>query len=133
MEVVIVEAKRKTDDEEKNQYAVNQLLDRAAKLAEHCPNIQRIWYYALIQINATMDMRLRQYKWAPLFSKGQVFYQEFPTQRPDGSIVPTPIFVMSFDAIVADAQTRNHTFLEILKNDIRQAKAVQKNGHHPAF
>ena len=32
----------------------------------------------------------------------------------------------------AHTQTRNHIFLEILKNDIRQTKAIQKNGHHPA-
>ena len=122
VEVVIVEAKRKTDDKKENVHAITQLLDRATKLAEHCPNIQRIWYYALIQINSTMGKRLVQTKWAPLFSKGKVYYQEFPTERHDGSNMLTPVFVMSFDAIVKDAKTRNHTFLEILKNDIRQIK-----------
>lgn len=120
VDVVVVEIKKKTDDEKENQYAINQLLDRAVKLAAHCPNIQRIWYYAVIQISDTMVTRLRQQKWAPLFSKGKVFYQEFPTERPNGSVVPTPTFVMSFDAIVADAECRNHTFLEILRHGMRQ-------------
>jgi hypothetical protein len=120
VDVVIVEIKKKTDDEKENQYAVNQLLDRAVKLAAHCPNIQRIWYYAVIQISDTMVIRLRQQKWAPLFSMGKVYYQEFPTERPDGSIVPTPTFVMSFDAIVADAECRNHTFLEILRSGMKK-------------
>lgn len=120
VDVVIVEIKKKTDDEKENQYAVNQLLDRAVKLAAHCPNIQRIWYYAVIQISDTMSIRLRQQKWAPLFSMGKVYYQEFPTERPDGSVVPTPTFVMSFDAIVADAECRNHTFLEILRNGMKK-------------
>ena len=120
VDVVIVEIKKKTDDERENQYAINQLLDRSVKLVEHCPHIQRIWYYAVIQINDTMATRLRQQKWSPLFSKGKVFYQEYETPHPDGRIVPTPTFVMSFDAIVADAECRNHTFLEILRDGMRK-------------
>ena len=123
VDVVVVEIKKKTDDEKENQYAINQLLDRAVKLAAHCPNIQRIWYYAVIQINDVMATRLRQQKWAPLFSVGKVYYQEFPTERPNGTIVPTPTFVISFDAIVADAECRNHTFLEILRSGIKQHAA----------
>lgn len=119
VDVVVVEIKKKSDDEKENQYSINQLLDRATKLAEYCPNIQRIWYYSVIQISDTFSTRLRQQKWAPLFSKGKVFYQEFPTERPDKTIVPTPIFVMSFDAIVSDAESRNHTFLEILRSAMK--------------
>ena len=120
VDVVVVEIKKKTDDEKENQYAINQLLDRATKLAAHCHHIQRIWYYAVIQVNDTMATRLRQQKWAPLFSMSKVYYQEFNTERPDGTLVPTPTFVMSFDAIVADAKCRNHTFLEILRNSMRK-------------
>lgn len=119
-DVVVVEIKKKTDDEKENQYAINQLLDRAVKLVAHCPNIQRIWYYAVIQISDTMAIRLRQQNWAPLFSIGKVYYQEFRTERSDGSVVPTPTFVMSFDAIVADAECRNHTFLEILRDGMKK-------------
>lgn len=120
VDVVIVEIKKKTDDEKENQYAINQLLDRAVKLAAHCPNIQRIWYYAVIQISETMGTRLRQQNWAPLFSMGKLYYQEFRTERPDGTVVPTPTFVVSFDAIVADAESRNHTFLEILRSGMKK-------------
>jgi hypothetical protein len=128
VDVVIVEIKRKTDDEKENQYAINQLLERAYKLAEYCPNIQRIWYYALIEINESFARSLKQQKWTPLFSKGKVFYQEFPTQSPSGAIVPTPIFIMSFDAIVSDAQSRNHTFLEILRSAMKQQSTnISKN------
>jgi hypothetical protein len=65
-------------------------------------------------------------KWSPLFSKGKVFYQEYDTSHPDGSIVPTPTFVISFDAIVADAQCRNHTFLEILRSGMKKYAEDQK-------
>ncbi|MFW8566243.1 ATP-binding protein [Orrella sp. 11846] len=127
VDVVVVEIKRKTDNEKENQYAINQLLDRAVKLAAHCPNIQRIWYYAVIQISDTMETRLRQQNWAPLFSMGKLYYQEFRTERPDGTVVPTPTFVVSFDATVADAESRNHTFLQILRNGMRGYAMQQVN------
>lgn len=120
VDVVVIEIKKKTSDEKENQYAVNQLLERADKLAQYCSNIQRIWYYAVLEINDPFARSLRQQKWAPLFSKGKVFYQEFPTYRNDQTVVPTPIFVMSFDAIVSDAAARNHTFLEILRTAMKQ-------------
>ncbi|WP_317202073.1 hypothetical protein [Janthinobacterium sp.] len=120
VDVVVIEIKKKTDNEKENQYAINQLLERAHKLAEHCPNIQRIWYYAILQINDSFARSLRQQEWATLFSKGKVYYQEFPTERSNGTIVPTPIFAMSFDAIVSDTQSRNHTFLEILRSAMKQ-------------
>jgi hypothetical protein len=119
VDVVVVEIKKKTDDEKENMFSINQLLDRAQKLVNHCPNIQRVWYYSVIQINETLAGRLRQMKWAPLFSTGKVFYQDFETRRPDGAIVPTPTFVLSFDAIVGDAESRNHTFLQILKSGMK--------------
>lgn len=125
VDVVVVEIKKKTDEEKDNFYAVNQLLDRARKLVEHCPNIQRVWYYAIMQVNEATAFRLRQFKWTPLFSKGQVYYQEFDTPHPDGRVVPTPTFVMSFDAIVADAECRNHTFLEILRDGMKKYAEVQ--------
>lgn len=126
VDVVVVEIKKKTDDEKENQYAINQLLDRAVKLVAHCPHIQRIWYYAVIQISDTMAVRLAQQRWSPLFSSGKVFYQELLTPRPDGQVVPTPTFVMSFDAIVADAESRNHAFLRILKEGMKKYAVVNE-------
>lgn len=119
VDVVVVEIKKKTDDEKENIFAINQLLDRAQKLVNHCPNIQRVWYYAVLQINDVLAGRLRQMKWAPLYSKGVVYYQDFETRRPDGVIVPTPTFALSFDAIIGDAESRNHTLLEILKSGMK--------------
>jgi len=120
VDVVVVEIKRKQEDERDNFYAVNQLLDRAGKLVAHCKNIQRVWYYAIMEIDDRTDFRLRQMKWTPFFSKGRVFYQEFSTPHPDGHNVPTPTFVVSFDAIVSDAASRNHTFLEILRTGMKK-------------
>lgn len=132
VDVVVVEIKKKTDDEKENIFAINQLLDRAQKLVNYCPNIQRVWYYAVLQINDALAGRLRQMKWAPLYSKGVVFYQDFETRRPDGVIVPTPTFALSFDAIIGDAESRNHTFLEILKSGMKTLAKATASGAAPA-
>jgi len=129
VDVVVVEIKRRTNDEKENTNAVNQLLDRAQKLVDHCPNIQRVWYYAVLEVDEVLDRRLQQMKWAPLFSIGKVFYQDFETRRPDGQIIPTPTFILSFDAIIGDAECRNHTFLEILKSGM---KAMGNSDAHQA-
>lgn len=128
VDVVVVEIKRRTNDEKENTNAINQLLDRAQKLVDYCPNIQRVWYYAVLEVDDVLDRRLQQMKWAPLFSIGKVFYQDFETRRPDGQIVPTPTFILSFDAIIGDAECRNHTFLEILKSGM---KAFDKSDESP--
>jgi hypothetical protein len=125
VDVVVVELKKKTDDEKENSYAVNQLLQRAEKLAATCPNIQRIWYYAILQVNDTLKRRFRQQEWTPLFSKGTVFYKEHKTEAPDGAIIPTPTFVLSFDSIIDDAAARNSTFLNILREDLKSRVSNQ--------
>ncbi|MGB0744936.1 MAG: hypothetical protein ACPGSB_10480 [Opitutales bacterium] len=120
VDVVVVELKRITDAEKENQFVVNQLLLRARKLVAHCPNIERMWYYAVININKDMEDVLLQQKFTPMYSKGKIFYQEYETRRPDGKIAITPVFLVSYDSVVSDAQSRNHTFLEILRNTMRE-------------
>lgn len=130
VDVVVIEIKKRTVDDKENPYAATQLVKRARRLVDHCPKIQRIWYFAIIEIDTELSQLLTDMNWTPLFSKGKVFYQDFQVKRADGTPVPTPTCLLSFDAVIDDAAARNHTFLEILKNDIRKAKAVQHNGHH---
>lgn len=129
VDVVVIEIKRRTNDDKGNAYAYMQLVDRAQKLADHCPNIQRVWYFGIIEINDQLSRFLRSTRWTPLFSKGRVFYQEFEVERgADGVVVPMPTCLLSYEALIDDAAARNHTFLEILKSDIRKAQA-KGNGH----
>ena len=123
VDVVIVELKKRTDDEKENTYALVQLLQRAEKLVQHYGNIQRIWYYAILQISDGFATRLQQQRYSPLFSKGRVFYREDVTIAPDGSQIPTPIFVVSFDAVINDAESRNSTFLKILRDGMKTIAA----------
>ncbi len=65
--------------------------------------------------------------YTPLFSKGKIFYKENKTfvyqddtEQVIKGEVPTPTVIMSFDAIIDDAKLRNHTFLEILRESMKQ-------------
>mgnify|MGYP006428425851 CR=1 FL=1 len=126
VDAVIVELKRKTDSDKENTYASTQLLQRARNLVDHCPNIQRAWYFAIIEIDDKLDRFLRDDEWTPLYSKGRVYYKERQLQREDGFSVPVPICLLSFDSVIDDAAARNHSFLEILKNDIKKAKQAKQ-------
>lgn len=115
VDVVVVELKRRKIDDKEASYAGTQLVKRARKLVDYCPNIQRVWYYGIVEIDSDQAQLLIDMKWIPLYSKDMVFYQEFNVGQ-----VPAPTFLLSFDAITKDAAARNHTFLEILKSNFRQ-------------
>lgn len=127
VDVVIVEIKDKNDDLKDSMYAINQLLERSNKLVRYCKNIQRMWYYVVVHVDQTMSRQLMQSGYTPLFSKGKIFYKENKTfvyqddtEQVIKGEVPTPTVIMSFDAIIDDAKLRNHTFLEILRESMKQ-------------
>lgn len=123
VDVVVVEVKKREVDDKEGPYAATQLVKRAEKLADHCPNIQRMWYFGIIEIDESLARLLRSMGWVPLFSKGHVFYKELDVEREMGSVVPTPTYLVSYDAVIEDAAARNHTFLELLKSDMRERAA----------
>lgn len=127
VDVVIVELKRKNLDYRDNSYVLFQLLERAQKLTDYCENIQRMWYYAIIDFTPELERAAKQLNFVELHSKGKVFYRETQTTREsDNKSISTPILLISFDAIINDAKSRNHTFLEILKKSIREFSNIKK-------
>lgn len=116
VDAVIIEMKRRIADDKDGLYAITQLTKRARLVVEHCPNIQRMWYFGIIEIDEALGQILIDQGWAPLFSRGRVFYRDF---KIDGVLAPT--YVMSFESMIADAFARNHTFLEILKSEIERS------------
>jgi hypothetical protein len=121
VDVVVVELKRRANDQKEALWAGGQLLQRARKLVDRCPNLQRVWYYGIVEIDDDTAQLLRDSKWVPLYSKSKLFYQNFDLQRKaTGEVVPTPTFLLSFDSLIDDASTRNHAFLELLKDAFRK-------------
>ena len=125
VDVVVVELKRRKLDDKEGLYAATQLVQRARKLVKFCPNIQRVWYYGVIEIDQDLGETLRSMKWAPLFSKGQVFYNDFQVFKDDQTVVPMPTFLVSYDALTNDAAARNHAFLELLRAGFKGGRGGQ--------
>lgn len=124
VDVVVVELKRRTPDAKESTFAGIQLVQRAIRLANYYRAIQRIWYFAVIEIDDALSLLLKADSYAPLFTRGRhVYYREYPLPREDGHLVLAPVCVLSFDAVIKDAAARNHTFLEILKTAFKKARA----------
>ena len=128
VDVVVVELKRPEAGEKENQLAINQLLERARKLVAYCPRIGRMWYYAIVDIDSDFAESLEQQRWIRLFSSGHAYYYEHETKAVDGRRVPTPTFVVSLQAVIADAERRNSTFLDVLKSAIQATVGEVNSG-----
>ena len=117
-DVVIVELKKRGVKLEENIKAITQLEKRARKLMKYYNNqIQRIWFYAIVEFNEDLEMHLRgEYK--ELYSSGKMYYRETKvaiSMNPD-LILPISIYVWDLDAVIKDADLRNATFLNMIKS-----------------
>jgi hypothetical protein len=90
-------------------------------------SVRNVWYFAVIEIDEAVAEYLTTEGYIALFSRGKhVYYREYPVKSADGRIIPTPIYLLSFDAVIADAAARNHAFLEILKDHFKRAAETSK-------
>jgi hypothetical protein len=133
VDVVIVELKRLGVGEDRNSIALNQLRQRARKLLEYRPEkIQRIWFYAIVDIDKDFDLHLRETKHISLYSNGSVYYQEYEIIiAPDGveKTERAQVFIMDYKALIEDAEARNHHFMEVLKKgfiDAQEQESVEE-------
>lgn len=118
-DVVIVELKRRGRTVEENMVVVTQLEKRARKLMQYYDNqIQRIWYYGIIEINKEVELQLKgEYK--ELYSSGKMYYRETKVaveKNSDIILLPIGVFIWDIDAVVEDAHSRNATFLNLIKS-----------------
>lgn len=128
VDVVMVELKRRRPDLKENIFAGAQLWQRAKRLVNYFPRIQRVWYFAVIEIDDVIAEYLTTEGYIALFSRGKhVYYREYPVKTADGRTIPTPIYLLSFDSVIADAAARNHAFLEILKDHFKKAAETAKD------
>ena len=90
-----------------------------------------MWFFGIVEIDPELRLSLEE-GWTPLYSKGDVFYNEeevFPMDRNFQKIgtskIPVSMTIMSFDALWKDAESRNDMFLDLLKKSIK--KYTQQN------
>ncbi|RZK68656.1 MAG: hypothetical protein EOO85_23860 [Pedobacter sp.] len=122
VDVVIVELKKLGIGLAKKEEVISQLRQRARKLLLHFPNkIQRIWFYGIVDFDDDFKVSLLEDKYIELFSCGTVFYKEQPIiiDLETKAEIPVGLYVLSFDAFLKDAEVRNSTFLNLLKEELK--------------
>lgn len=132
---VVVELKRKGLGHLDNRTIVDQLRQRARRLAGYYPDrIQRIWYFGIVEFDVETLGSLEEEKWMPLYSHGQVYYKEqsviavdADNKRIGTKTYPAPTTLLSFDALCKDARDRNETFMKILKDSIQTTLQNNQN------
>lgn len=119
LDVVVVELKRLGITPEQNSIVEFQLDTRTQRLAEYYGRrIQRMWFYGFVEFTDQYRMHLVNNGYNPLFSNGSVYFKSKPvyTDLKKSFSVVQNSYIMDFSALVEDANTRNETFLKILKN-----------------
>lgn len=124
VDVVIVELKKMGLDLAKKEEVISQLKQRARRLVNYYPDkIQRIWFYGIVDFNHEFLRSLKEEEFIELYSSDKCYYKEhgiIPDHRLDDAKIPVSLFVMSYKALFDDAESRNDTFLNILKDGIKQ-------------
>lgn len=117
-DIVIVELKRLGLKPDMNSIVEYQLDKRTIQLSKYYHNrIQRIWYYGIVEMNDEYRLHLANNGYNPLFSHGDIWYRQKEIKATLNAInvVIQNSYIMDFKALVEDAQSRNSTFLKILK------------------
>lgn len=123
VDVVIVELKKKALGLARKEEVISQLRQRARKLLQYYPkNIQRIWFYGIVDFDDEFIRSLKEDDYIELYSKDTCYYKELSTMPEINNSnlrIPTGVFILSYQALIKDAESRNSTFLQILKEGIR--------------
>ncbi|WP_435136782.1 ATP-binding protein [Formosa sp. A9] len=121
-DVVIVELKKRGISLEENMKVITQLEKRARKLMKHYNNqIQRIWFYGVIEFNEDVEMQLAG-EYTELYSSGKMYYREtnVAISLEPKITLPIGVFIWDIDAVVNDADLRNSSFLNLIKSKFKQ-------------
>lgn len=122
VDVVVVELKKIGLELAKKEEVVSQLRQRARRLLEYYPEkIQRIWFYGIVDFDDEFKRFLLEDKYIELFSAGELFYKEQPIilDLATKKEVLVGLYVLSYSAFLNDAENRNKTFLQLLKESFK--------------
>lgn len=128
--VVVVELKKYGLPLKKNEEVITQLRQRAQKLLRYYPNkIERIWFYGITDIDSDFRRSLIENEFKELFSCGQMFYKyQKIIVEDENNPFYVDLFVLTYNALVNDAEIRNETFLKILRSSIQKCVQEKKLG-----
>jgi hypothetical protein len=123
--IVVVELKKHGLPLAKNEEVISQLKQRAKKLLKYFPNkIESIWFYGITDIDSEFRISLKEDGFKELFSHGKMFFktQDIIVSDEDNPF-KVELFVMTYETLINDAESRNDTFLRILKSTIQKWNA----------
>jgi hypothetical protein len=123
VDVIIVELKKLDLKLADKETIISQLKQRARRLFEYYPDkIQRLWFYSIIDFDKEFEASIREDGFKPLYSKGELFCkpQDIVLRPATMETVTVDLFLLSYDAMLSDAEARNYTFLNILKEGFKQ-------------
>ncbi|MBN2703701.1 MAG: sensor histidine kinase, partial [Pontiellaceae bacterium] len=123
VDVVVVELKKHGLPLAKNEEVISQLRQRARKLLKYYPDkIERIWFYGITDIDEEFKVSLLEDEYKELFSHGNMYYKSQPIIVDDPKKpFPVDLYVLTYDTFINDAESRNSTFLKVLKSSIEKA------------
>lgn len=127
VDMVVVELKKHSLPLAKNEEVVSQLKQRARKLLKYYPDkIERIWFYGITDIDSEFRISLKEDGFKELFSHGSMYYKSQPIIVDDeNKPFPVDLYVLTYDTFINDAESRNSTFLKLLKRHIAKVSAVK--------
>lgn len=123
LDVVIVELKKLGLGLAKKEELISQLRQRARKLLNYYPSrIQRIWFYGVVDFDKDFIRSLKEDDYLEVFSNDSYYYKELKIMPDyDENVkIPTGVNVLSFEALLEDAEARNSTFLKLLKEGFKK-------------
>ncbi len=132
---VVVELKRLGIDVFRKSDVIGQLQQRAEKLLALFPDrIERLWFYGVVDIDGEFRRTLINNDFKELFSLGHAFVRTYNliSGANEQNRVPVDIFVMNYDSLIRDAESRNETFMRILKTSVQKAYTAPAGGSVPA-
>jgi len=133
VDVVVVELKKHGLRLAKEEEVVSQLRQRARRLLKFYPDrINRMWFYGITDIGPEFRIALLEDEFRELFSHGQVFYksQSIIVDNEDEKF-PVDLYVMNYDALIQDAESRNSTFLNLLKESMARVAEAEASSRTP--
>ena len=125
VDVVIVELKRLGISAEQNSIVEFQLDTRTQKLADYYQkHIQRMWFYGIVDFDEKYETHLVNQGFNPLFSSGNVYFRSktIYTDKTKSFGVIQNAYIMDYRALIEDANSRNETFLNILRHHFNNSQ-----------
>ena len=132
LDVVIVELKKLGLGLAKKEEIISQLRQRARKLMNHYETrIQRIWFYGIVDFDNEFTRSLKEEQYLEIFSSDKYYYKELSIipDYDESKLIPIGVNLLSMDAVLRDAETRNSTFLNILREGLKANSTEYKSQH----